>query len=230
MEISVHRKYIFSLISLAAILYLFAFYKAIFASPADYLHGEYVRIMYVHVPSAWLAIGIYTLMGFLNFITLVSKSPRFGILAYAITPIGITFTAICLITGSMWGKPIWGAFWVWDARLTSMLVLLMLYLSYYLVWEYKEFSIKIAAIVNVIGLVNIPVIKFSVNIWTTLHQKSSIIRSGGIAIDSSMLTPLLLMFFASSLLTLILWYFNTKSILNYRKIHRLLSNEKFINN
>lgn len=227
--LTLNKGHIIIFILLLVVVYFFALYQAIFASPADYLHGEYVRIMYIHVPSAWLAIGIYTLMGALNFICLVFAAPRCGISAYALAPIGITFTIICLITGSLWGKPIWGAFWVWDARLTSMLILLILYIGYYIVWDYKQFSIKIAAIVNIIGLVNIPIIKFSVDIWSTLHQKASIIRSQGIAIDSRMFLPLCLMFLASSLLTIILWYFNIKTILNERKIQRLSLNSITLN-
>jgi heme exporter protein C len=225
--IDISKKFIFLLISILLILYPLVFYKIFFSSPEDYLHGAFVKIMYIHVPSAWLGIGIYVVMGLLNFLSLSLSMPILGLIAYALAPIGISFTAICLITGSLWGKPIWGAFWVWDARLTSMLILLVLYLGYYLVWNYKAFHIKVAALVNIIGLVNIPIIKFSVDIWATLHQKSSLIRSGGIAIHSSMLEPLLLMFFLSVILTLVLWYFNIKALLNFRKINRLLLHEKF---
>lgn len=125
------------------------------------------------------------------------------------------------------GQTYLGAFWVWDARLTSMLILLMPYIGYYMIWAYKDFSIKMAAVVNHIGLVNVPIIKFSVDMWSTLHQKSSFIRSGGVAIYSSMITPLFLMLCASCVLTFVLWYFNFKSLLNCKKIDRLLLNQNF---
>ena len=161
-------------------------------------------------------------MGFFSFLCLLFNSSFVGICAYAMAPIGITFTCVCLVTGSLWGKPIWGAFWVWDARLTSMLVLLILYIGYYMVWQYTAFKIKIASVVNLLGLVNIPIIKFSVEIWSTLHQKSSFIRSGGVAMDSAMVLPLLLMFFASSITGFILWYFNLKFLMNTKKIEKIM--------
>ncbi|AHX11425.1 heme exporter CcmC family protein [Neorickettsia helminthoeca str. Oregon] len=220
------KKNILALTIVLTLLYSLAFYF-VFSSPVDQLHGEFVRIMYVHVPAAWLAVLLYSVIGLLNIIYLSFSVPVLGIVAYALAPIGMTFTMICLITGSLWGKPIWGTFWVWDARLTSMFVLFFLYLGYYLIWDYKEFNIKLASIVNLIGLVNIPIIKFSVYLWATLHQKSSVIRPEGISIHPSMLTPLLLMFFSSFVLTLLLWYFNSCAVLNLRKIEKLLIHEKF---
>lgn len=228
-------KKIFSTLSVQKKLYLifalcflhsFALY-CVFLSPGDQLHGNFVRIMYVHVPSAWLAVGLYCIIGLLNLLYLSFSLPKLGVFAYALAPIGMTFSAICLITGGLWGKPIWGTFWVWDARLTSMFILFLLYLGYYILWDYKEFKMRLAGIVNLLGLANIPIIKFSVYFWATLHQKSSFMRSGGIAIHPSMLKPLLLMFGSSFVLALLLWYLNACAILNLKKMERLLTYEKF---
>jgi heme exporter protein C len=223
-----HKNYHLYLIIIAFVLYLIAFYQSLIISPADRLHGQFVRIMYVHVPSAWLGIIIYCIMGICNLYCILVSSPKLGLAAYALAPIGMAFTVICLVTGSLWGKPIWGAFWVWDARLTSMLLLLVLYIGYYAVWDYKNFSIKAAAIVNLLGMINIPIIKFSVDFWATLHQKSSFVRSGGIAIHYAMAKPLLLMFLASCLLAYILWRFNFTSLLNLKKLNRMLLNDGLI--
>ncbi|ABD46156.1 heme ABC transporter permease CcmC [Neorickettsia sennetsu] len=225
LDTSISKKCIFSLMFALCVLYSFAFYF-VFSSPIDQLHGNLVRIMYIHVPAAWLGVGLYCVIGLLNLLYLSFSLPRLGVIAYALAPIGMVFSLICLITGGLWGKPIWGAFWVWDARLTSMLVLFFLYLGYYILWDYKEFNIKLAAILNLVGLANIPIIKLSVYFWATLHQKSSFIRSGGISIHPSMLTPLLLMFLASFVLTLLLWYFNARATLNLKKIEKLLLYEK----
>ena len=208
---------LFSLITVSA--YIFGLYQAIIASPSDYLQGDAVRIMYIHVPAAWMALGIYISMAVSNFISIIYKSRFAEILAYAAAPIGACFTLICLITGSIWGKPIWGTWWAWDARLTSMLVLFFLYIGYIMLWEHDFKSSRAAAILNIIGAINIPIIKFSVNFWNTLHQPASIIRKGGISIDNTMLIPLLTMFLASIGFALIVWILRAKTLLNLCKLN-----------
>lgn len=170
---------------------------AILYSPNDYQQGNAVRIMYVHVPAAWMALLVYTLMAIFNLSGFIWKNPFFYLIAKSIAWIGCVFTFITLVTGSLWGKPIWGAWWVWDARLTSMLILFFLYLGYIILldsFDDREKGEKIAAIISIIGFVNVPIIKFSVEYWNSLHQPASIMRSGGVAIDPLMLKPLLLMF------------------------------------
>lgn len=169
----------------------------IISSPDDYQQGNAVKIMYVHVPAAWMGLLIYTLMAIFNVSGFVWKNPYFYLISKVIAPIGLIFTLICLVTGSIWGKPIWGTWWVWDARLTSVLILFFLYLGYVILidsFDDKQKGEKIAAVISIVGFINVPIIKFSVEYWNSLHQPASIIRSGGVSIASSMLTPLLLMF------------------------------------
>jgi heme exporter protein C len=170
---------------------------AILNSPNDYQQGNAVRIMYIHVPAAWMALLIYTLMAAFNISGFIWKNPFFYLIAKSIAVIGCIFTLLTLVTGSIWGKPIWGTWWVWDARLTSVLILFFLYLGYIILlnsFDDKSKGERIAAIISIVGFVNIPIIKFSVEYWNSLHQPASIMRSGGVAIHSSMLQPLLLMF------------------------------------
>jgi len=174
-------------------------YYALFASPADYQQGETVRIMYVHVPAAWIALGCYTLIAAMSGVSLIWKHPLADVAARSAAPLGAGFTVIVLATGSLWGKPTWGTWWVWDARLTSVLVLLFLYLGHIALthaFDNPARGAKAAAILALVGFVNIPIIKFSVDWWNTLHQPASLIRLDGPAIAPSMLTPLLLMGFA----------------------------------
>ena len=166
------------------------------ASPADYQQGETVRIMYVHVPSAWMALFVYTVMAAASVSALVWKHPLGDLIARAAAPIGAGFTLVCLATGSLWGKPMWGTWWVWDARLTSVLVLFFLYLGYIALqnaFDDPARGAKAAAILAIVGFVNVPIIKWSVDWWNTLHQPASVTRLDAPAIHSSMLTPLLLM-------------------------------------
>jgi heme exporter protein C len=175
---------------------IFAFF-AIKISPIDYQQSNAVYIMYIHVPAAWMALLIYTIMAVFNIFGFVFKNPFFHLISRSIAMIGLIFTALTLITGSLWGKPIWGTYWVFDARLTSMLILLFLYAGYVFLldaFDDYEKSQKIAAILSIVGFVNIPFIKFSVEYFNSLHQPASIMRKNGVAIDSAMLRPLLLMF------------------------------------
>lgn len=167
-------------------------------SPPDYQQGETVRIMYVHVPSSWMALFVYTAMAIASFVYLVWKHPVADLAARASAPVGAAFTVISLSTGALWGKPMWGAWWVWDARLTSVLILLFLYLGYVALanaFDDRQRGSKAAAVLALVGWVNIPIIKFSVDWWNTLHQPASVnpVGESGIAIDPSMLVPLFAM-------------------------------------
>jgi heme exporter protein C len=171
-------------------------YFALFASPEDYQQGETVRIMYIHVPAAWMALFCYTALAVASAVALIWKHPLADLAARASAPIGAGFTFLALITGSLWGKPMWGTWWVWDARLTSVLILFFLYLGYMALqdaFDDPERGAKASAILALVGFINVPIIKFSVDWWNTLHQPASVIKMSGPAIHASMLTPLLLM-------------------------------------
>ena len=192
-----HDHYLFWIKIFFLTLVVFGLIISLFVSPADYLQGDTVRIMYVHVPASWLALQIFAVMSICGFITLIFKTRVFTLIAKSIAPIGFTFSLISLFTGSIWGQPTWGTFWTWDARLTSMLVLVILYIFYILSWSFiKNFftAEKISSIISIIGLANIPIIKFSVEWWNTLHQPASIKLTSTPTIHSSMLTPLIIMF------------------------------------
>lgn len=172
-------------------------YIGLFDSPADYQQGETVRIMYVHVPSAWMSLFIYSVMAGFSVGYLVWRNPLSSLLVVAAAPIGMVFAFLCLVTGSLWGKPMWGAWWVWDARLTSMLILFLFYVGLVVLasaFQHVERAAKSVVLLTLFGFINVPVVKFSVDYWNTLHQPASILRSGGVAIDSTMLLPLGLMF------------------------------------
>jgi heme exporter protein C len=179
------------------ILFVVGIYFALFASPADYQQGETVRIMYVHVPAAWVALACYTFIAVMSAVSLIWKHPLADIAARSAAPLGAGFTIIVLATGSLWGRPTWGTWWEWgDARLTSVLVLLFLYLGHIALthaFDNPARGAKAAAVLALVGFVNIPIIKFSVEWWATLHQPASVIRLDGPTIHSSILIPLLIM-------------------------------------
>ena len=181
-------------------------YLGLFSSPADYQQGNSVRIMYVHVPTAWMAMFCYSSMAIAAAVGLIWKHPLADVAAKATAPIGACFTFLSLFTGSLWGKPMWGTWWVWDARLTSMLVLLFLYLGYIALvnaFDDPTRGTKASSILVLVGFINVPIIKFSVDWWNTLHQPASVMKMGGPSIDASMLWPLLLM--AVAFTTYYLW-------------------------
>ena len=184
------------LAALVVILLGTGLYLSFFVAPPDYQQGETVRIMFIHVPAAWLAMFGYMLIAVAALGTLIWRHPLADVAAKAAAPIGATFTFIALITGSLWGKPMWGTYWVWDARLTSMLVLFLLYLGLIALWQAIEEpgrAGRAAAILALVGAINIPIIKFSVDWWNTLHQPASVLRAGGPTIDPSLLAPLFVM-------------------------------------
>src|SRR6202171_4127339 len=165
-------------------------------APPDYQQGESVRIMFIHVPAAWMALSVYLFVAVASAVALVWRHPLAEVAAQAAAPIGTTFTLVCLATGSLWGRPMWGTWWVWDARLTSVLVLFFLYLGYIALVNAFDDPVRGAragALLALVGIVDLPIIKFSVTWWNTLHQPASILRLGGPSIDTSMLIPLLVM-------------------------------------
>jgi len=179
-----------------ALLFALGLYLSLIASPPDYQQGETVRIMYVHVPAAWIAMFAYAWVGLASAAALIWRHPLADVAAEAASPVGAAFTALALVSGSLWGRPMWGAYWVWDARLTSFLLLLFLYLGHLSLlnaFDDKSRGRRSAALLAIVGLINLPIIKFSVDWWNTLHQPASVLRMGGPSIDPAMLRPLLVM-------------------------------------
>ena len=209
---------------ITVVLMIAGLYLSLVASPADYQQGDTVRIMYIHVPSAWMALFIYTNMAIAAAVGLVWKHPLADLFTKAAAPIGAGFTALCLITGSLWGEPMWGTWWVWDARLTSVLILFFLYLGYMALvnaFDDPTRGAKAGAILVLVGVVNVPIIKFSVDWWNTLHQPASVVRMGGPSIDPSMLWPLLIMGFAFTAYFVTVVLLRVRSEIAVRKIQTL---------
>ena len=191
--------------------------EALFVSPEDYIQSHSVRIMYVHVPSAWISLGIFSLIALLSVGSFIFKNKNFSLIAKSLAPSGFVFNIIALVTGSIWGKPTWGTWWAWDARITSMLILVLFYSMYILAWrifDKKEQVIKITSIIAILGVINVPIIKFSVDWWSTLHQNSSVNLLSETSIHPSMLVPLLIMTAAFSLFSLLIFLmkYNTELI------------------
>jgi len=184
--------------SIFFILLLIALSFALIFSPPDYLQGDSVRIMYVHVPSAWIGLASFTCIALLSITNFIFKIKNLTLVTKSIAPLGLMFTCLAIVTGSLWGQPTWGTWWAWDARLTSMIILALFYLGFIFSHKFilqEEKANKISSIIVIIGLINIPIIKYSVDWWNTLHQPASIKLTGTSTIHSSMLIPLLLMFF-----------------------------------
>ena len=183
--------------AVAAVAFGVGLHLSLIDSPIDYQQKDTVRIMYVHVPSAWMALSTYALMALASAVGLIWRHPLAHVAAKASAPLGAGFTALALVTGSLWGLPTWGTWWVWDARLTSVLVLLFLYLGHMAVWgafDDRNRAERVAAILALAGSVNLPIVKFSVDWWATLHQPASVSRLGAPAIHPDMLLPLLVMY------------------------------------
>ena len=184
--------------SIFFVLLLVALSFALIFSPPDYLQGDSVRIMYVHVPAAWIGLASFTAIAFLSIINFIFKIKNLTLIAISIAPIGLLFTCVAIVTGSIWGQPTWGTFWAWDARITSMVILAIFYLLFILTHKYlleESKANNVSSLIAIVGLINIPIVKYSVEWWATLHQPASIKISGTSSIHSSMLMPLLLMFF-----------------------------------
>ena len=203
-----------SLVVLLIIVVTIGLIYSLLISPPDYIQGDSVRIMYVHVPSSFIALGCFGFMGIASICNLIFKIKFMSLLAKSLAPIGCIFTLISIVTGSFWGKPTWGIWWVWDARLTSMIILLIFYIAYILTWKIVdsfEKANKISSIIGIIGLFNIPVIKYSVDWWNTLHQPSSITLTSAPTIHYTMLVPLVIMFFGMLIYTLIIFLMRYKT-------------------
>ena len=191
--------------------------EALILSPEDYKQSHSVRIMYVHVPSAWISLGIFSLIAFLSLGVFIFKNKNFSLISKSLAPSGFVFNIIALVTGAIWGKPTWGTWWAWDARITSMLILALFYLMYLLSWrifENKEQVIKITSIIAILGFINVPIVKFSVDWWSTLHQASSVNILSKTLIHSTMLIPLAIMTAAFTLFSILIFLmkYNTELI------------------
>jgi len=191
--------------------------EALVLSPEDYKQSDAVRIMYVHVPAAWITLGIFSSITILSISGFIFKNKNFFLISKSLAPSGFVFNIIALVTGSIWGKPTWGTWWAWDARITSMLILVLFYAMYLIVWriyESEEKVYKISTLVTIVGIINVPIIKYSVDWWNTLHQPASINLISKSSIHSSMLYPLLLMTAAFALFSLLIFLmkYNTELI------------------
>ena len=191
--------------------------EALIFSPEDYKQSHSVRIMYVHVPAAWISLGIFSSMTFLSLSGYIFKNKNFFLIAKSLAPSGLVFNIIALVTGSIWGKPTWGTWWAWDARITSMLILCLFYLIYLIAWRIysdKNQVLKITTIISILGIINVPITKYSVDWWNTLHQPASINILTKSSIHSSMLIPLLIMTAAFALFSLLIFLmkYNTELI------------------
>jgi len=192
-------------------------------SPPDYIQGDSVRIMYVHVPSSFIALGCFGLIGLISVISLIFKIKFMPLIGKSLAPLGCVFSLISIVTGAFWGKPTWGTWWVWDARLTSMLILFFFYIAYIATWFFiKNFdkANKISSIIGIVGVFNLPVIKYSVDWWNTLHQPSSITLRSAPSIHYSMLTPLIIMFVGMIIYSLIIFLMKYKTEIIKLKISK----------
>ena len=208
----------------SAVLLAWGLYLVFAVSPEDYQQGATVRIMYIHVPAAWLALSCYSLMALSSVGSLVWKHPLADVSAKALAPIGAAFTFLCLVTGALWGKPMWGTWWVWDARLTSVLVLFLVYCGIMALWTAFDDPARAArpvAILTLFGFINVPIVKFSVDWWNTLHQPASVFRLGGPSIDPSMLTPLFVMAGGATALMLALHLAGMRTEIMRRRVRNL---------
>src|ERR1700736_477742 len=213
-----------ALVALTAVAFLVGGMQA-YLAPDDYQQGATVKIMFIHVPTAWLGIFAWMVMSAAALGTLVWRHPLADVAAKAAAPIGAAFTLICLLTGSLWGRPMWGTYWVWDARLTSVLVLFLLYLGVIALWRTIEDptrGARAAAVFTLVGAINIPIIKFSVDWWNTLHQPASVLRRGGPTIHVSILAPLLTMVVAFTLLFLTLHIAAMRNEILRRRLRTML--------
>ena len=212
--LSLTNKTINNLIILFIVILIVGLAYSLFISPPDYIQGDSVRIMYVHVPSSFISLGCFGFIGIASICNLVFKIKFMPLLAKSIAPIGCIFALISIVTGSLWGKPTWGTWWVWDARLTSMIILLLFYIFYILSWRFIsnfEKANKVTSVIGIIGSFNLPVIKYSVDWWNTLHQPSSITLTSAPTIHHTMLIPLIIMFFGLIIFSLIIFLMKYKT-------------------
>jgi len=221
--LSLDNKWINILLILMIFVIFAGLIYALFISPPDYIQGDTVRIMYVHVPSSFISLGCFAIIGTASILNLIFKARFMSLIAKSLAPAGIIFTIISIVTGSLWGKPTWGVWWVWDARLTSMLILFCFYLSYILTWKFVndfEKANKISSIIAIIGLLNLPVIKYSVDWWNTLPQPSSITLTSAPTIHYKMLIPLIIMLLGFVIFSLIIFLMKYKTEIMKFKLNK----------
>ncbi len=212
--LSLSDKVFETLVVLLVLVITLGLIYALFISPPDYIQGDSVRIMYVHVPASFLALACFGFIGIISAATLIFKIKIFPFIAKSLAPVGFIFSVISIVTGSLWGKPTWGAWWAWDARLTSMMVLVFFYIIYIAVWKFVdnfEKAGKISSIIAIIGSLNLPIIKYSVDWWSTLHQTSSITLTSSPTIHYTMLIPLIVMLVGMIIYTLIIFLMKYKT-------------------
>jgi len=212
--LSLNNNLFSSLLTAMILVILVGLIYALFISPPDYIQGDSVRIMYVHVPASFIALGCFGFIGIASILNLIFKIKFMSLMAKSLAPVGCVFSLVSIVTGSLWGKPTWGIWWVWDARLTSMGILLLFYLAYIFTWKFVnnfEKANKISSVIGTIGLFNLPVIKYSVDWWNTLHQPSSITLTSAPTIHYTMLIPLVIMFFGMIIYSLIIFLMRYKT-------------------
>ena len=221
--LSLNNKLINTLLIVMILIVLVGLVYALIISPPDYIQGDSVRIMYVHVPSSFIALGCFGFIGIASILNLIFRIKFVSLMAKSLAPVGCIFSLISIVTGSLWGKPTWGIWWVWDARLTSMAILLLFYLTYIFTWKFVnnyEKANKISSVIGIIGLFNLPVIKYSVDWWSTLHQPSSISLTSAPSIHYTMLIPLIIMFLGMVIYSLIIFLMKYKTELMRLKLDR----------
>lgn len=221
--LSISNNTINNLLILTIIVFFISLIYALILSPPDYIQGDSVRIMYVHVPASFIALGTFAFIGVASIFNIIFKIKFLPLMTKSVAPIGLVFSLISIVTGSLWGKPTWGIWWVWDARLTSMFLLLIFYIAYIFSWKLiKDFkkANKVSCYIGIVGLFNLPVIKYSVTWWNTLHQPSSITLSSAPTIHYSMLVPLVLMFIGVILYSLLIFLINYKTEIMKTKLEK----------
>ena len=221
--ISSYTTLIKNLLILMILIIIIGLIYGLFISPSDYIQGDSVRIMYVHVPSSIISLICFAIIGVISILNLTVKIKFIPLAGKSLAPVGFVFSLISIVTGSLWGKPTWGIWWVWDARLTSMLILVLFYIAYILVWKFissYEKANKISSIIGIIGLLNLPVIKYSVDWWNTLHQPSSITLTSAPSIHYTMLVPLIIMFIGLAIYTLVIFLMRYKTELIKFKLNK----------
>ncbi len=221
--ILLNDKFFGGLVILLILVILVGLIYALFISPPDYVQGDSVRIMYVHVPTSFLALACFGFIGIASICTLIFKIKILPLMAKSLAPVGFLFAIVSVVTGSLWGKPTWGIWWVWDARLTSMLILLLFYVAYIGVWKFVdnfEKANKISSIIGILGTLNLPIIKYSVDWWNTLHQSSSLTLTSAPKIHYTMLIPLLIMLLGMIIYTFIIFLMKYKSEIIKSKLDR----------
>ena len=226
--LSLNNNLISSLLTAMILVILVGLIYALFISPPDYIQGDSVRIMYVHVPASFIALGCFGFIGIASILNLIFKIKFMSLMAKSLAPVGCIFSLVSIVTGSLWGKPTWGIWWAWDARLTSMVILLLFYLAYIFTWKLVnnfEKANRISSVIGTIGLFNLPIIKYSVDWWNTLHQPSSITLTSAPTIHYTMLIPLIIMLLGMIIYSLIIFLMRYKTEVMKFKLDKKKNNK-----